>query len=182
MVVAISRIPISTSFDPKHPHFDVCEINGSKFALFSKTLRSSENLCIDLSDHHVIFLAPQYAKNIIRVNAISMIALTTLNAEEGEIQINANGKCVLLGGKMNSRHTKLVVSNQVFAISVLEERLDMILGMFNEGILNSRGFTILEALMETFDAIEDPEWKKKSIDTLKAFQFFGLCSRGQSIH
>lgn len=177
MATPASGIFISTSFYKENEYFDVCEINGSKFALFSKQIKSSETLSIDLSDYNVIFLAPLQAEKNICVKAISVIALTTLNAEKGEIEINASGKFILLGGAIKSHLDNKISGNKgVFAFSVIKERLEMILGEFKEGISKKHSPTIVDALMDTFDAIEDPSGENEEIEIAKGFEFFNISS------
>jgi hypothetical protein len=169
-------IPITTSFY-KNEYFDVCEINGSKFALFNKQIEARENLNIDLSNYNVVFLAPLVAGNNILIKAVSVIALNTLNAQRGECQIKASEKAIFLGATVKSNlDIKIHGVKGVFTCGCIRGRWNMLLEEFNTGISNMHGPTIVNALINTFDAIENPSEESEDINTFKAFEFFNISS------
>lgn len=177
MTTPAAGIPIRTSFYKQNDYFDVCVINESKFALFSKKIESTKTLSIDMSDYNVVFLAPLKAKNTISIKAISVIALNNLNSRTGHIKIEASEKFVSLGSKIKA-HLDILVSGDkgVFVHSVTKRRLELIREEFNDGILNEHGPTIVDALMDTVDAIEDPEGDSERIDIAEGFEFFNISS------
>ena len=155
----------------------MCEINGSKFALFNKAIKSEETLTIDLSDYSIVFLEPIEAEKNISIKAISVISLSTLITNHGETKINATEKIVSLGSKIKSESDNKIYGDKgVFISGVIKERLEMILEEFKKGISNQHGPTIVDALVETFDAIEDPSGENEgsSIDMAHAFEFFNI--------
>jgi hypothetical protein len=175
MAAAASGISITTSFYKKNEYFDVCEINGSKFALFSKQIESDKTLSINLSDYNVVLLAPVQSEENVLIKAISVIALSSLKAKKGETEINASGKFISLGSTIESHlDNKISGDKGVFFLDVIKERLEMILEEFDKGILDEHGPTIANALIHTFDAVEDPSGENEDVDNFKAFEFFNI--------
>jgi hypothetical protein len=177
MVTTVGKISISTSFYEQSEFFDVCEINGSKFALFSKHIESTMSISLDMSDYNVVLLAPLQAEKNISVKAVSVIVLTTLNAKNGKSEISASGKSILLGGGVISDLENTISGDKgVTTCGCIKERWEMILGEFKEGISNKHGPTIVDALVHTYDAIVDPLEENEDIDISKAFAFFNISS------
>lgn len=180
MATAVSKVSMNIYFDQHSQHFDFLEVNGSKFALFNKQLKSYDCLSIDLKDYNVIFLTPLEAEKNISIKAISVFVLCTLNAKNGKTEINATGRIVFLGGKVTSNlDNEISGKNGTLFIGIIKERLEMILEEFKTGASNKNGQAIVDALMETYAAIDDPEGENEdpNIDMVKAFAFFDIPPR-----
>ncbi|MDB6081930.1 MAG: hypothetical protein JWO53_1202, partial [Chlamydiia bacterium] len=110
------------------------------------------------------------------IKAISVIMLSVLQAKKGSCKINASGNIVALGGTINSYHDNELIGDSVILSQVEKSRRCMILEEFRQGILKKDGDVIGEALLETFDAVEDPLGKSANpfIDIEKAFKFFNI--------
>lgn len=171
-------ITINTIFYNHGQYFDVCEINGSKFAFFSKHIYSNEHLNIDLKDHNIVFLAPVEAEKNISINAISVIALSSFQTKNGGTEIHGSGKLFMLGSSIISKlDNKLIFKNDTLSVPVITERKEMIIDEFQKGISNKHGLTIVDALVETFDALVDPYGENRensNIDIAEAFKFFDI--------
>lgn len=184
MATSAMGIRINTSYYlQQNQPFDLCEINGSKFALFNKKIQNDKSIFIDLSDYNVVILAPLEAENNISIKAVSVIALSNLNAKRGETKIEASEKLIILGNPIQSYlDNNLSGTKGVYTYGIVKERLEMILEEFAEGISKQHGPTIVDALVDTFDAIEDPSGENESptIDMVKAFKFFNIPSESEN--
>lgn len=177
MATPTNGISVKTQFYKYNEFFDVCEINGSKFALFSKSIECNDPLSIDLCEYNVIFLAPIQVEEHLYVKAISVLALTTLNSKKGRNEINASEKFISLGSTTCSYSTNRISGDMgCLFISCITERLEMISNEFKEGISNMHGPTIVNALVQAFSAIDDPSDEKEVTDISEAFDFFKIPS------
>ncbi len=180
MTLPAGSFMVRTFFHKYHKFFDVCEINGSKFALFNNPLYSnnfSPNVTIDLADYNIILLAPLTAEGSISIEALSVVVLSALNAKKGEIRVTVPGKCIALDGKINGYRNNLIEAGQGFySVAIPEEPFKMILEGFRKGMTNKNGEIIADALIETFDVIQDPfgENDNPCIDIKEAFEFFNI--------
>lgn len=168
----------SVSFTGKD--YDVCEINNVKFAFVNTIMISNQSIDLNLSDYHVILLAPLTAEKNISITATSVLNLTTLTAKKGETIINASKKVITLGGVLNSfgdnnRHNVIAGKEGIFTPAIAKERLDIIVDEFEEAISQRDGPAVLDALLSTFHAIKNPDETDESIiDVAEAMEFFNI--------
>lgn len=177
MIASAREISICTSIYQPSPYFDVCEINGSKFALFNKAIDCDDNLSIDLSEYNVVFLAPIESKKNISIRAVSFIALSTITAKNGIADIHACGRVIMLGARIESHIPPTVSGDKgVHIYGIIKERQEMLLRLFQAGIAQLEGLCVAKALAETIDAIEDPAWENEDtyIDVFKALEYFSI--------
>lgn len=174
MTMATRGTGISTMFYKPIEHYELCEINGSKFALFNKQIETEKSLNIELKDYNVVFLAPLKAKENIHIKAVSVIVLSNLKAD-GRIEIEASDKFIAIEAKLkSSRGHDIHAQGEIFLVDCEQDRKRMILEEFESGISERKGVTIFEALVDTFDAIADPLGENETVDNLEAIEFFNI--------
>ncbi len=176
MITPPNEISFSTIFYKPEPFYDLCEINGSKFAIFRKPIESNLNISLDFTDHNVVFLSPLEAKTDIMIKAISVIVLANINSKEGASTILGTGKFLNLGNKIWSDKKNLISGDKgVFLTFIIPERREMIKNIFNEAILKKDGELILDALCQTYDAYKDPyDENSEGFDIRQVFEFFDI--------
>lgn len=158
--------------------YDVCEINGSKFAIFFKSLTSDNgDVYLDLGDYNIILLAPIEAQKNVKINGITVVAMDVIRAKTGTVEVKANRKFVNLGGEIRSVSDALLDGKLgVYSFGIIEERLDRIKALFQNGRAALNGPFVVDGLTEVFDAIDDPAAESES-DTVKmsdVFKFFAI--------
>jgi hypothetical protein len=112
-------------------------------------------------------------KKNLRIKAISLIALSTLETKTGKIDIKISDKLIGIYG------SEICFLNNTSKDGIVKSRMEnarweMIVGGFREGIANNDEIAMAEALIDTFDAVVDPSNKNEDIDTLRAFEFFNI--------
>lgn len=176
----MSTLSVSTTYTQTDQFFDVCTINGTKFALIHNPLIATTDLEVDLKDYNVVLLAPITAENNVCMNAKSIVVLSDITAKKGEAILNASGKLITSGDHIKSHGKNVLLGKSgVYLMSVPNEgaleRIKCIREEFQRGISNLKGELIQEALVDTFDAVQDPYVEGDGeISVREAFVFFGI--------
>lgn len=168
MVSSINKSPVEDVINisySKGSIFDVCEINGNKFALLNKEMSSKEcEYTIDLKDYYVVLLSPIVAEKDIVIDALSLIGFHNLTSNKGQTKITTEKKLILLGVKIQSLKDNILKSksDSVLISGIIKERKEMICKLFAEGIEKGDGIKIMDALIETVEAVQDPSGENES--------------------
>ena len=182
-MTGVGSVTVSIDFHqtPQHvgdQNFYQCDINGVKFAFFCNVIACQDSLTLDLRDYNIVLLAPILVEGDILIRAISMIAFSTICSNKGNLTIELSGKAIMLGTVFQSDGSINIRSrlDQV-ALPIYSRRRDLIIGSFNEGIATSNARIIGGTMLETFDAVQDPEGKLPQGHAIRyadAFPFFGI--------
>lgn len=176
MATYVSRLSVNTTFYQECDYYDVCVINGSKFALFGKPFYDFKQIFWNLTDCSVVLLSPLRSEKNVIIKAISVIVLNTITSK-GKVSLLPSEKLIAPTGAIKG-NLDLAIDEQdeVKALSIRKARKEMIVREFKEGISNKHGPTILDAVMDLFDAIVDPSGVNEEIDIDKGLEFFKISS------
>lgn len=160
--------------------YDLCEINGSLFAIFNKAILG-QNIELDCGDYNVILLQPLQAHKNITIQAITVIALSRINARNGTLTIESTNKCIVLGAKLASKEPPFIQANGgVYEFDVSREVRQEIVESFTQAFTKKKseesGPLLVEGLATIFGAIQDRMSGEESdqIRYADALKFFNV--------
>lgn len=172
MAAPVKDFLINTSFYTTDERYEVCEINGSKFALFFKAY-DVVDVNIDLPEYNIVIMSPLISVNNIAIKAINILVLAEMQANCGHTHLVATGKFICFR-PINSFAENIITHHHGHhLIYPTEEKLEAILSRFKAGISQKHGLAIVEALKLTVNFIEDP-LKSDDLDATEAFAFLRI--------
>lgn len=176
MITPPNGFSVDTLFYEPEPLYDLCELNGSKFAIFSKPINSDQEISLDFRNSNIVLLSPLEAETNITIKAISVIILANINSKKGAITILSKGKLINLGNTIFSMQKNLVSGDKgVIATFITTEKRETIKNTFNEAILKTDSKLVVDALCQTYDACEDPyDDNSEGFDIDQVFDFFDI--------
>lgn len=155
--------------------YDVCEINGEKFAIYPNRIHQAGHLVIDNRQATVVFLKPVSSLHNISIKAQSVIALAGIESLEGNIRIKTHRKCVAINWNFE-KEPEIIAQKGIHLIETDQDKQDWLIKEFEKGRVSRNVCTIVSAIAETYQVVIDPEGNDDSseINQDDAFEFFGI--------
>ncbi|MDR3623657.1 MAG: hypothetical protein P4L16_00750 [Chlamydiales bacterium] len=170
-------LTITTKYYPESTAgklYDVCDINGSLFAIFYRAMQFEGEANIDLENYSLVFLKSVEA-NKISIKAVNVIFLNSIRSRTDEINVKVSGKVILLGSEVRAFGAGCIEADGGFHSScTINDQREQIQKVFMDGVREDDGTFIVDGLVETIDVLKDCMGERERISASDALQFLGV--------